>query len=194
VAVLLLLLASIGGVVVDGLVLENSAAGTVTVLDHSFTGYRQGQLLAMAAGVGLVLGLLVVGSLSLRRTRRARRRQLRAAKRDLPAHQVAELEQENPGLWEELARRDQALRPPGQGLCQPISAAPCLALHLSDRSGACRRRPTATSSRSTRRPGGSPASAATWTWDCCALMTGLGVAGSMSTPAGHSLRGLRLGA
>jgi uncharacterized membrane protein YciS (DUF1049 family) len=109
VAVLLLLLASIGGVVVDGLVLENSAAGTVTVLDHSFTGYRQGQLLAMAAGVGLVLGLLVVGSLSLRRTRRARRRQLRRTERELRG-QLLELQRENSGLRDELARRDSAAR------------------------------------------------------------------------------------
>ena len=113
-AVLLLLLAIAGAVLVGDLVLENTAAGSLTVLDRSVTGYRQGQLLAVVAALGFVVGVLAVGSVSLRRARRARLRELRRAERDLTA-EVAELERENRGLREELARRVQSLRRPGAG-------------------------------------------------------------------------------
>ena len=102
-AVLLFLLAIAGGVLVGDLVLENTAAGSVTVLDRSFTGFSQGQLLAVVAALGFVVGVLVVGSLSLRRARRVRLRELRRAERDLTA-EVAELERENSVLRDELAR------------------------------------------------------------------------------------------
>jgi hypothetical protein len=108
-AFLLLLLAIIGAGVVGDLVLENTATGAITVLDHPVIGYSHGLLLAMAATIGFVVGLLVVGSVSLRRTRRARRKQLRNAERELSG-QLLELERENTRLREELARRDQAAR------------------------------------------------------------------------------------
>ena len=111
-AVLLLLLAIVGAVLVGDLVVENTTAGTVTALQHSITGYSEGQLLAMAAALGFVLGLLVVGSVRMRRTRRARRRQLRTAERDLTA-KLAELERENASLREELAPLDPPARRPG---------------------------------------------------------------------------------
>jgi uncharacterized membrane protein YciS (DUF1049 family) len=82
-AALLLLLAILGASVVADLVVENTGSGAITVLHHPITGYRDGLLLAMTAALGLVIGLLVVGSLSLRRTRRARRRQLRRTEREL---------------------------------------------------------------------------------------------------------------
>jgi hypothetical protein len=63
----------------------------------------------MAAALGLVIGLLVIGSLSLRRTRRARRQRLRRVERELRG-QLLELEGENARLREELARRDSAAR------------------------------------------------------------------------------------
>jgi len=119
-AVLLFLLALAGGVLVGDLVLENTAAGSVTVLDRSFTGYSQGQLLAVVAALGFVVGVLAVGSLSLRRARRVRRRELRRAEQDLTA-EVAELERENRGLRDELARRGQ--RRPGAG-AMPADLAP----------------------------------------------------------------------
>ena len=115
-AVLLFLLAVAGAVLVGDLVLENTAAGSVTVLDRSFTGYRQGQLLAVVAAVGFMVGLLAVGSVSLRRARRVRRRELRRAEQDLAA-EVAELERENDSLRDELARRAQ--RRPGAGAMPP---------------------------------------------------------------------------
>jgi hypothetical protein len=104
-AALLLLLAILGASVVADLVVENSGTGTITVLHHPITGYRDGQFLAMAAALGLVIGLLAVGSLSLRRTRRARRKPLRSAVR-----QLLQLEGENARLRDELARRDAAAR------------------------------------------------------------------------------------
>ena len=110
-ALLLLLLAIVGAVLVGDLVVENTAAGDVTAWQHSITGYSQGQLLAMAAALGFVLGLLVVGSVRMRRTRRARRRQLRTAERDLTA-QLAELERENASLREDLAHLDRPVRRP----------------------------------------------------------------------------------
>jgi uncharacterized membrane protein YciS (DUF1049 family) len=111
-AVLLFLLAIAGGVLVGDLVLENTAAGSVTVLDRSFTGYSEGQLLAVVAALGFVVGVLAVGSVSLRRSRRVRRRELRRAEQDLTA-EVAELEHENLSLRQQLAHRDPSLRRPG---------------------------------------------------------------------------------
>lgn len=108
-AALLLLLAIVGAVVVGDLVLENTTTGTITVLDHPVTGYSHGLFLAMAAAIGFVVGLLVVGSVSLRRSRRARRRQLRTTERELRG-QLLELEDENTGLREELARQELAGR------------------------------------------------------------------------------------
>jgi uncharacterized membrane protein YciS (DUF1049 family) len=99
-AALLLLLAIIGAAVIGDLVFENTATGTVTVLDRVVSGYSLGVLLAVAAAIGFVVGLLVVGSVGLRRSRRVRRRQLRTAEREL-----LELEDENDRLRDELSRR-----------------------------------------------------------------------------------------
>ena len=120
-AVLLFLLALAGGVLVGDLVLENTAAGSVTALDRSFAGYSEGQLLAGVAALGFVIGVLALGSVSLRRSRRVRRRELRRAEQDLTA-EVAELERENRSLREELARRTQLLRHPAAGSMSADSA------------------------------------------------------------------------
>ena len=108
-AALLLVLAIIGAGVVGDLVLENTATGTITVLDRPVTGYSHGLLLAMAAVTGFVVGLLVIGSVSLRRSRRVRRKQLRTAERELRG-QLLELGDENTRLREELVRREEAGR------------------------------------------------------------------------------------
>src|SRR5215217_547112 len=111
-AALLLVLAILGASVVADLVVENTGTGAITVLHHPITGDRDGLLLAMTAALGLVIGLLVVGSLSLlrpRRPRRARRQQLRVAERELRG-QLLELESQNTRLREELARRDAGAR------------------------------------------------------------------------------------
>ena len=83
------------------------------MLQHPISGYSQGQLLSMVAGLGFVVGLLLVGAASLRRTRRARRRQLRTAEHELTA-QLAELERENASLRQELAHRDRPLARPAE--------------------------------------------------------------------------------
>ena len=108
-ALLFLLLVIIGAAVVGDFVLENTGADAITVLHHPITGYSSGLLLAMAAALGFVVGLLVVGSVSMRRTRRARRRQLRRAERELSS-QLLRLERENTRLRDELVRRDSAPR------------------------------------------------------------------------------------
>jgi hypothetical protein len=126
-AILLFLLAIAGAVLVGDLVLENTAAGDVTVLDRSFTGFSEGELLAAVAALGFVVGVLAVGSVSLRRSRRARRRELRRAEEDLTA-EVAELERENRSLRDELARRAAVAPRPGAGAMPadlgPASRAP----------------------------------------------------------------------
>jgi uncharacterized membrane protein YccC len=108
-AALFLLLAVLGAILVGDLVMENTAAGAITVLNHPISGYSDGLLLAMTAALGFVVGLLAVGSVSLRRTRRARRKQLRVAERELSG-QLIELERENKRLREDLAGRDLAAR------------------------------------------------------------------------------------
>jgi uncharacterized membrane protein YccC len=108
-AALFLMLAIAGTTLVADLALENTGAGAITVLGYPMTGYRDGLVLAMAAALRLVIGLLVVGSVSLRRTRRARRKQLRRAERELRG-QLLELKRETAGLRDELARRDSAAR------------------------------------------------------------------------------------
>jgi uncharacterized membrane protein YciS (DUF1049 family) len=108
-AVLLLVLAIIGAAVVGDLAVQNTATGTITVVNHPVTGYTHCLLLAMVAAIGFVVGLLVIGSVSLRRSRRVRRKQLRTAERELRG-QLLELEDENARLREELARREGAER------------------------------------------------------------------------------------
>jgi uncharacterized membrane protein YccC len=108
-AVLFLLLAIVGCVVVGDLVMENPGAGDVTVFNQPINGYSQGLLLAAAAGLGFLVGLLAVGSVGLRRSRRERRRELRTVERDL-TEELNELERQNARLREELSRRDLAGR------------------------------------------------------------------------------------
>ena len=106
-AVLLFLLAIIGGLVVGDLVMENTAAGQLILFGHTVGGYSQGWLLGLAAALGGLVVLLLVASMASRRTRRARRRELRAARRDMQ-ERIAGLEDENQTLWDKLGQPDQA--------------------------------------------------------------------------------------
>jgi hypothetical protein len=99
-AVLLLLVAAIGGVVVADLVLENSAAGQATVFTQPVDGHSQGALLAMAAALGFVVALLLVASLAWARWRRARRRRLHAVSANGHGQAATPLA-EQPGLLDE---------------------------------------------------------------------------------------------
>jgi hypothetical protein len=58
-AVVLYLVAIIGGVVVGDLVLENPTADQVTVFNQPVSGYSEGWLLAMAAALGFVVAVLL---------------------------------------------------------------------------------------------------------------------------------------
>jgi hypothetical protein len=72
----LFVLAVAGAVVVADLFLENTAAGQFTVFHHTVSGYPEGWLLAIAAGLGFVVALLLVASINSTKGRRARRKQL----------------------------------------------------------------------------------------------------------------------
>jgi outer membrane murein-binding lipoprotein Lpp len=102
-AALFLVLAVVDAVLLGDAVIANTSASSVSVFNYSITGYTQGQLLLVAAGLGL-LGALLLG-LAWRSSgaRRAKRRQLRAAHRDLEA-KVAELERDNAILRHEQER------------------------------------------------------------------------------------------
>ena len=82
-AFVLFVLAVVGGVTVADLAWENPAAGQVTVFHHSVGGYPEGWLLAIAAGLGFVVALLLVASVNSTKRRRARRTQLRGLRRGL---------------------------------------------------------------------------------------------------------------
>src|SRR5215211_6754353 len=82
-AFILFVLAVAGGVVVADLVGENTAVGQVTVFHQTVGGYPEGWLLAIAAGLGLVVALLLIASINSTKGRRARRKQLRRLRHGL---------------------------------------------------------------------------------------------------------------
>jgi uncharacterized protein YceH (UPF0502 family) len=102
-AALFLVLAMADAVLVGDAVLANTSASSVSLFDHSITGFTQGQLLLVAAGLGLLCALLLGLAWSSSSARRGKRRQLRAARRDLEGR-VAELERENATLRQERER------------------------------------------------------------------------------------------
>jgi hypothetical protein len=88
-ALFLLLLAIAGGVVVAASVLENTTAAQITLFHHTVTGGSEGWLLAIAAGLGALVALLLVASLNATKGRRVRREQLRRLRRGLEHQAVA---------------------------------------------------------------------------------------------------------
>ena len=82
-AFVLFVLAVAGGVTIVDLAWENPAAGQVTVFHHTVGGYPEGWLLAIAAGLGFVVALLLVASVNSTKGRRVRRKQLRGLRRGL---------------------------------------------------------------------------------------------------------------
>jgi hypothetical protein len=107
-AAFFLLLALLGGALVGDLVWENTGAGEVTVLDRTVTGYPQGWLLAAAAGLGFVVGLLLVASASSTKGRRARRRRLRSLKHDAEHGGIEPEGEHTSWLDESYGRRETA--------------------------------------------------------------------------------------
>jgi hypothetical protein len=88
-AFFLFVLAVAGGVTVADLAWENPAAGQVTVFHHTVSGYPEGWLLVIAAGLGCVVALLLVASVNSIKGRRARRKQLGRLRRGLEHQAVA---------------------------------------------------------------------------------------------------------
>jgi hypothetical protein len=112
-AFVLFVVAVAGAVVVTDLVWENPTAGQITVFQHTITGYPEGWLLAIAAGLGFVVALLLVASVNSTKGRRARRKQLRRLRYDLE-DQVATPEPSRPGGPLGLARTGTARSRPAR--------------------------------------------------------------------------------
>jgi uncharacterized protein (DUF58 family) len=100
-AAIFLVLAVVDAALLANVVLANTSATSVTVFDQSITGYTQGEVLLLAAGLGLLFALFVGIAWSSSSARRAKRRELRAARREVEGR-VAELERENARLHKEL--------------------------------------------------------------------------------------------
>jgi hypothetical protein len=111
-AFFLFVLAVAGGVTVADLVWENTAAGEIMVFHHTVSGYPEGWLLAIAAGLGCVVALLLVASVNSTKGRRSRRKQLRRLRRGLE-HQVVAPKPDHARLLDEFFGPDEPSRHPG---------------------------------------------------------------------------------
>jgi ABC-type Fe3+ transport system permease subunit len=99
-AMVFFLLASIGGVAVADLALENPTASEATVFTQPISGSSQGVLLAMAAALGSVVAGLLVAWMSSTSAWPARRTQLRTVSVGTQS-QAAAPAREQAGLLEE---------------------------------------------------------------------------------------------
>jgi hypothetical protein len=114
-AAIFLVLAVVDAALLANVVLANTSVSSVSVFDRSITGSTQGELLLLAAGLGLLFALFVGIAWSSSSARRAKRRELRAARRDVEGR-VVELERENARLHKELEgmrRTGMLMGPPG---------------------------------------------------------------------------------
>jgi hypothetical protein len=111
-AFFLFVLAVAGGVVVADMVWENTAAGQIMVFHHTVSGYPEGWLLAIAAGLGCVVALLLVASVNSTKGRRSRRKQLRRLRRGLE-HQVVAPKPDHARLLDEFFGPDEPSHHPG---------------------------------------------------------------------------------
>ena len=100
-AAIFLVLALADAALLANVALANTSATSVSVFDQSITGYTQGELLLLAAGLGLLLAVFLGIAWSSSSARRTKRRGLRAARREAEGR-VAELERENARLRKEL--------------------------------------------------------------------------------------------
>ena len=117
-AFVLFVLAVAGGVVVADLVWENTLAGQVTVFHQTVDGYPEGWLLAIAAGIGFVVALLLVASVNSTKGRGARRKQLRHLRQGLE-DQVAAPEPDHVHLLDAFFGPDEPSRHP-DGPARPV--------------------------------------------------------------------------
>jgi TolA-binding protein len=100
-AVLFLLLALLVLVALGAAGLENTDPSSATLLNRSFGGLTEGQLLLVAAGLGFLVALFLFLAFGASRTRRTRRKELKSRRRDAEGR-VDELERENARLRQEL--------------------------------------------------------------------------------------------
>jgi hypothetical protein len=109
-AVIFLVLAVLDAVLLGNVALTNTSAGAVSVFDQTISGFTQGELLLLAAGLGLLLALFLRIAWSSSSARRAKRRELRVTRREVEGR-AAELERDNARLHRELegTRRTGAL-------------------------------------------------------------------------------------
>ena len=114
-----LVLAVVDAALLANLALTNTSATAVSVVDRSMTGFTQGELLLLAAGLGVLLALFLGIAWSSSSARRAKGRGLRVARREVEGR-VAELERENARLRKELegVRRPAALVGPREASSQ----------------------------------------------------------------------------
>jgi uncharacterized protein YceH (UPF0502 family) len=104
-----LVLAVVDAALLANVALTNTSASSLSVFDQSMARFTQGELLLVAAGLGLLLALFLRIAWSSSSARRAKRRQLRVARREVEGR-VAELERENARLRKEL----EGVQPTGQ--------------------------------------------------------------------------------
>jgi len=100
-AAIFLVLAVVDAALLANVALTNTSASSLSVFDQSMTRFTQGELLLVAAGLGLLLALFLRIAWSSSSARRAKRRELRVARREVEGR-VAELERENARLRKEL--------------------------------------------------------------------------------------------
>lgn len=105
-AAIFFLLAVIIGVVVGDATIANTGGSSVTLFNRwTITRFTEGELLLIAAVLGLLCALFLLTAFGVSKGRRMRRREWRSARRDLEAR-IAELEQDNASLRQELGRRE----------------------------------------------------------------------------------------
>ena len=102
-AALFLVFAVVDAALLTNVLLTNTRASSLSVFDQPISGLTQGQLLLLAAGLGVLLAVSLGIAWSSSSARRLRRRELRAVRRDLEG-KVAELQRENTHLRKQLER------------------------------------------------------------------------------------------
>jgi uncharacterized protein YceH (UPF0502 family) len=100
-AAIFLVLAVVDAALLANVALTNTSASSLSVFEQSMSRFTQGELLLVAAGLGLLLALFLRIAWSSSSARRAKRRELRVARREVEGR-VAELEHENARLRKEL--------------------------------------------------------------------------------------------
>ena len=119
-AVLFLVLALLGAVVIGAVGLENTTASSATLLDRSFSQLTEGQLLVLFAGLGFLVAMFLFLAVGASRSRRTRRKELKSRRRDAEGR-VGELESENDRLRQELTSTSEELESAERGRTDAVA-------------------------------------------------------------------------